>query len=212
MDSIWILPLTIAFYVYGSIPFAYILVRKSTGDRIFEKGSGNVGVANAFRTGGLATGMMTVFGEMSKALLPLLVSFLLFGYDMTANVLFTGAALLGTNLSVFLRRKSGLGTTCVIYTLLFLSPFSLLGFFGAMGLGFVLSKRNGYVSGLIGYFSLPVLLFIFNDSIELIFWGAYVAVLFALVFSKERDEYTHGFGYRKSAVDPLARREGRDGQ
>lgn len=212
MDSIWMLPLALAFYVYGSIPFAYILVRKNTGDRIFEKGSGNVGVANAFRTGGLAAGMMTAFGEMSKALFPLLVSFLLFGYDMTANVLFTGAALLGTNLSIFLRRKSGLGTTCVIYALLVLSPLSLLGFLGAMGLGFVLSKRSGYVSGLVGYFSLPVLLFVFNDSIELVFWGAYVAVLFALVFSKQRDEFTYGFGYRKSKEDGPTKREERAGQ
>jgi glycerol-3-phosphate acyltransferase PlsY len=212
MDPIWMAPLVLAFYVYGSIPFAYIVVMKNTGDRIFEKGSGNVGVANAFRTGGLAAGMVTVFGEMSKALLPLLVSFLLFGYDMTANVLFTGAALLGTNLSIFLRRKSGLGTTCVMYSLLVLSPFSLLGFLGAMGLGFVLSKKNGYVSGLVGYFSLPVLLLIFNDSIELVFWGAYVAVLFALMFSKERDEYTHGFGYHKIADDGLTKREEREGQ
>jgi glycerol-3-phosphate acyltransferase PlsY len=197
MDSIWMVPVTLAFYLYGSIPFAYIFVRRKTGERIFERGSGNVGVANAFRIGGLPAGMMTAAGEMSKALFPLLASFLLFEYDMTANVLFTGAALLGTNLSIFLRRKSGLGTTCVIYSLLIMSPFSLLGFLGAMGLGFVLTKRNGYVSGLVGYFSLPILLFIFNDSLQLVFWGAYAAVLFAFMFSKERDEYKHGFGYRK---------------
>jgi glycerol-3-phosphate acyltransferase PlsY len=197
MNAIWMLLVTLGFYIYGSIPIAYIAVRRSTGDIILAKGSGNVGVANAFRVGGLAAGFTTVLGEVSKALLPLGVSFLFFEYDMMANVLFTGAALLGTNFSIFLRRRSGLGTTCVMYSLLVLSPFSLLGLLGMMGLGFVLSKKNGYVSGLAGYISLPFFLYIFNDSIELVFWGVYVALLFGLAFSAERDEYPHGFGYRK---------------
>lgn len=197
MDTIWVLVVTIGFYIYGSIPYAYIAVKKATGGSVIAEGSGNVGVANAFRVGGLAAGFITVVGEISKALLPLSISFLFFEYDMTANVLFTGAALLGTSFSIFLRRKSGLGTTCVIYSLLVLSPFSLLGFLGMMGLGFVISKKSGYVSGLAGYVSLPVFLYIFNDSIELVLWGVYVAVLFAIAFSAERDEYRHGFDYRK---------------
>lgn len=198
MDIILVLVVAIGFYIYGSIPYAYIAVKKATGASVIAEGSGNVGVANAFRLGGLSAGFITVVGEISKALLPLSISFLFFEYDMTANVLFTGAALLGTNFSVFLRRKSGLGTTCVMYSLLVLSPFSLLGVLGMMGLGFVMSKKSGYVSGLAGYVSLPVFLYIFNDSIELVFWGVFVAVLFAIAFSSERDEYLHGFDYRRN--------------
>jgi glycerol-3-phosphate acyltransferase PlsY len=199
MDITWVLVFTFGFYIYGSIPYAYIAVKNTTGGSVIAEGSGNVGVANAFRVGGLAAGFITVLGEISKALLPLSISFLFFEYDMLANVLFTGAALLGTNFSIFLRRKSGLGTTCVMYSLLVLSPISLLGFFGVMGLVFVISKKSGYASGLAGYVSLPVFLYIFNHSVELVFWGVFVAVLFALAFSAERDEYPHGFDYRKRA-------------
>ncbi len=75
------------FYLYGSLPFAHVFTYLKTGKRIYEENSRNVGVANSYNTAGMLVGTLTVIGEISKGLLPLLVSFLWFSFSLDVSLL-----------------------------------------------------------------------------------------------------------------------------
>lgn len=60
-------------YLYGSIPFAHIAALFISKKDLRREGSRNVGVTNAFKTAGLLSGSLTVIGEISKALVPILL-------------------------------------------------------------------------------------------------------------------------------------------
>jgi glycerol-3-phosphate acyltransferase PlsY len=57
-----LVPFTLVCYLYGGIPFAFVFTYLATRERIYTKGSRNVGVANAFHAGGLVVGFLTVCG------------------------------------------------------------------------------------------------------------------------------------------------------
>lgn len=51
------------FCMYGSIPFAIISTYVLKREIICERGTRNVGVADAFMVGGLLVGFLTVLGD-----------------------------------------------------------------------------------------------------------------------------------------------------
>ncbi|HNU36088.1 MAG TPA: glycerol-3-phosphate acyltransferase, partial [Methanomassiliicoccales archaeon] len=108
----------VLFYLYGSIPYATLVSRKLVGKRMEEEGSGSVGVANTYMNAGMLAGSLTVAGEVSKGLLPLLLSYLYFDYSILASALFLSASLLGTNFSVYNKLLGGMGTTMVLWSML----------------------------------------------------------------------------------------------
>ena len=61
--------LSIASYLYGAIPFAYLATRLLTGKKLTEEGTGNIGVTNAYKIGGTGAIIITLMGEISKAAL-----------------------------------------------------------------------------------------------------------------------------------------------
>jgi glycerol-3-phosphate acyltransferase PlsY len=65
-------------YLYGSIPFGYIATYIIKGKRLTEEGTGNVGVTNTYKVGGTGAGIVTIIGEISKALVPIVTAKTLF--------------------------------------------------------------------------------------------------------------------------------------
>lgn len=61
-----ILPVTIA-YLFGSIPFGYLLVRIFRKQDIRAMGSGNIGATNVARSGAKGLGLATLLLDMGKA-------------------------------------------------------------------------------------------------------------------------------------------------
>lgn len=131
----------IAFYLFGGIPFAFIGTYLSKKERIDELGSKNVGVANTFSSAGPAAGIVAVVGEISKALVPIIVAYLVFNpnlatktfigfisgnYNRHIAFLFVSMSFLGTNFSPFLRFRGGMGFTITLWSLLLLAPAALV--------------------------------------------------------------------------------------
>ncbi|MFB0504737.1 MAG: glycerol-3-phosphate acyltransferase [Candidatus Bathyarchaeia archaeon] len=175
------------FYVYGSIPFAFIFAYITKGERIYEKRTRNVGVANAFLVGGLTAGFLTVAGESSKALFPLLIASYFFSSDLTASLILILSASLGTSFPIFLKGKGGMGSTILIWTLLILAPLSVFVLAAVWGLSFKITG-DSYRSSLIQNFSLPVVLIITTASIPLSLFGLLKSVIFITRFDRTRDE------------------------
>lgn len=111
-------------YLYGAIPYAYIATYLLKRKKLTEEGTGNIGVTSAFKVGGTAAGVITVFGEISKALVAIGIGHYLFNGSLYVTLIFVLLALLGTSFSIFLKGRGGKGSTVAWNSLLILSPYS----------------------------------------------------------------------------------------
>lgn len=110
-------------YFLGSIPTAYILARYKGFD-IRQKGSGNVGTTNAFRTMGLGPGILVLAIDVLKGAIPVIVGRKV-GGDWLAAVAGL-VAMAGHSWSVFLSFQGGRGVATAAGGFLALSPEALL--------------------------------------------------------------------------------------
>ena len=60
-------------YICGSIPFGYLITKLYLNKDIRNIGSGNIGATNVMRTGNKFIGYLTLFLDVFKAILPLIV-------------------------------------------------------------------------------------------------------------------------------------------
>jgi glycerol-3-phosphate acyltransferase PlsY len=133
-------------YLLGSVPFALILVRLVAGVDVREIGSGNVGATNAARAFG-KRGRIPMFAliyvlDCAKGLLPTLLGPSLFGFtgspELSYQVLFGAAAILGHCTSPFLGFRGGKGVATTTGVIAYLAPYVLVVafamFFAVLGL------------------------------------------------------------------------------
>jgi glycerol-3-phosphate acyltransferase PlsY len=112
-------PMILAAYIIGSIPFGLILARLMGKGDLRSSGSGNIGATNALRTGGKALGAATLLLDMGKGFAAVLVPFIYFGPDIT---FFTSlAVVLGHLFPVWLKFRGGKGVATTMGVLLGLS-------------------------------------------------------------------------------------------
>lgn len=178
----------VLFYLYGSIPYATLISRALVGKRMEQEGSGNVGVANTYMNAGMLAGSLTVAGEVSKGLLPLLVSYLYFDYSILVSALFLCASLLGTNFSVYNKLLGGMGTTMVLWSLLFLSPLSLIGVVVVIFASYLLTKDTFWMTA-ITYASGPFVVTLLDGRWPLVFFAVFAGVVYLLKFRRSMDEF-----------------------
>lgn len=121
--------LAIIAYLFGAVPFG-LLVAKSRGMDIREKGSGNIGATNVFRVVGKGWGTFTFLLDALKGFIPSFVFPLIGDVDPVYGVLFGIAAILGHSFPVYLRFKGGKGVATSAGMLLGVAP-------AAVGIGFL---------------------------------------------------------------------------
>ncbi len=108
-------------YLIGSIPFAYIIMRRKSGIDIRKHGSGNVGALNAFEVSGEKSIGRTVLAlDMLKGFLPVLI-FELLG-DSSSLIVLIPALVLGHCYPVWLGFRGGRGLATAAGALLLVSP------------------------------------------------------------------------------------------
>lgn len=119
-----ILCIALAFFL-GSIPFGLVIARTFKGIDPRKAGSGNIGSTNVARLCGLPWGILTLFFDIMKGLLPVLlaVQFLPSPY-MQSAVAF--AAVAGHVKSPFLGFRGGKGVATTIGALIPLAFWPLL--------------------------------------------------------------------------------------
>jgi glycerol-3-phosphate acyltransferase PlsY len=94
-------------YLLGAVPTG-LLVGWAAGVDIRKVGSGNIGTANVLRAAGKWAAGLTMFGDMMKGLVPVVLARLLVNDEWTI-ALVALAAVAGHCWPVFLRFKGGKG-------------------------------------------------------------------------------------------------------
>lgn len=115
-------------YLLGAVPTG-LLVGKAVGVDIRKVGSGNIGTANVLRAAGKWAAGVTMFGDMLKGLLPVVLARLVVD-DAWVISLVALASVAGHCWPVFLRFKGGKGVATGAGTILGLAPLLGLGLFG----------------------------------------------------------------------------------
>ena len=108
----------IAAYLYGALPFGY-LIALTKGVDITKVGSGNIGTTNVYRVLGVAFGAVTLLLDLSKGFIPSYLAFHYFqGLTPSQQWLLFLAPIIGHCFSVFLRFKGGKGVATTLGALL----------------------------------------------------------------------------------------------
>lgn len=118
-------------YCLGMFQTGYIYGKLHNVD-IRQHGSGNAGATNTLRTLGLKAGLITFFGDLCKAMLSMLIAWLLFRGTYPDGVMllemYAGfGAVLGHNFPAYLKFKGGKGIACTAgFILAFYPPMAIL--------------------------------------------------------------------------------------
>ena len=128
-----LISVAVAAYLFGSIPFGYLLVRVFQGIDVRSIGSGNIGATNVARTGGKGLAIATLALDTLKGWLPVFLVLTLPGITASSpgqlHTLASLAALLaviGHMFPVWLGFKGGKGVATGLGVFLALAPVAVL--------------------------------------------------------------------------------------
>ncbi|MBQ7315125.1 MAG: glycerol-3-phosphate 1-O-acyltransferase PlsY [Clostridia bacterium] len=118
-----------AAYLLGSVNTSIIVSRLLYGDDIRKHGSGNAGLTNTLRTYGGKAALLTLFGDIFKAVLAILISGVLLGFNYVGGIATADGpyiaglfAVLGHIFPVYYKFKGGKGVLVTATVALVLSP------------------------------------------------------------------------------------------
>jgi len=128
-------------YFIGSIPFSYIVGKKTKNVDIRNYGSGNLGSTNVFRVSGKKAGIIAFLLDFSKGVSAYLLGYYIFGY--TGAIFCTAFAVIGHCYSVFTNFKGGKGVATTFGIIVMFNPLlALILIF----IQFIIIKTTKYMS------------------------------------------------------------------
>jgi glycerol-3-phosphate acyltransferase PlsY len=134
-------------YLCGSIPSGFLIIKAVTGKDIRQFGSGNIGMANAYRVGGAVPALLVLLGDALKGALPVIFARSALSLPDIAIVLIGLAAIIGHDFPIFLRGHGGKGIATSLGVITALAPPV-----GAVGIVFwwiiILSTRYASLASL----------------------------------------------------------------
>ena len=168
----------IVAYLIGSIPTGYLIVKHFKGEDIRKIGSGSTGATNVKRVMGKKWFFITLFLDLIKGLLPVLLAkqFIPVSVDGgLVTVLAAVAVLLGHSKSIFLGFTGGKSVASGVGTLLALSWQAVLVF---AILWISITKFSKYISlaSIIAIWSVPVTLFLCGEPLSYVVYGIVGAI------------------------------------
>ena len=122
-------------YLIGSIPTGLVLAKVTRKEDIRRSGSGNIGATNVTRLLGKKLGVLTLLGDVLKAVLPMLAAHWYFvksgrpvspGEVDAVVSLCGGAAFLGHLFPIYLNFRGGKGVATALGVFLVLEPLAVL--------------------------------------------------------------------------------------
>lgn len=150
--------LLVVSYVIGSIPFGLIFSSLLGHGDIRKIGSGNIGTANAFRTGNKLVGVLTLMGDLGKGAFCVFLAGLIYP---PAELFAVFGAVIGHVYPIFLKFKGGKGVATAVGAYLVFWPIT----------GFI------FISTWIGFFAG------FKYSSLASLSGIVLACLYAIIYS-----------------------------
>lgn len=149
----------IVSYLLGSINSAVIISKKIYGYDVRDYGSGNAGMTNMFRSFGKKAGFLTLGGDVLKALVSVVLGFVLLGGPGQYVAGFF--CMLGHIFPIFFRFKGGKGVIVSAITVLLIDPLVFLILALIFGLMFLATQIIS-ASSLTAAFFFPMVVYAFN--------------------------------------------------
>lgn len=151
--SVEFLTLTIASYLVGSIPSAYLAARITRGIDIREYGTGNVGLGNLWAIVGRKVAIPVILFDLGKGTGMVAIARLM-DLDVTQQVIVGLAAVVGHDWPVFLRFRGGRGVLTSLGLVIIWLPWAILVF--TAGAIFTLVLKSSPLPVLVGLALLPL--------------------------------------------------------
>lgn len=163
-NTITILILTILFYLIGSIPTAYLVLRLFHKKDITREGSGNVGAMNSYEvSGSKLTGVLVFITDFLKGLLPTTILLIFLRYDFEFALLPLLALVTGHNFSVWIKFKGGRGLATAAGILAVLNFWTVILWCVLYALTYLI-KKNVHIGNIMATILLPIVLLVLNSQ------------------------------------------------
>jgi glycerol-3-phosphate acyltransferase PlsY len=183
MESAGYTLIFLLIYLVAAIPTGVVLPRLMGFEDVRSKGSGNIGATNVYRVAGKLPGILTLFGDILKGLLPLLAFKLWFAPTPLQLGLAGLVAIVGHCYPVYLRFRGGKGVATAVGIFLVLDPLALLGG-GLVFLAAVALTRYISLGSMLAAIAVPLLTLLFNRPLPLALSACAIG---ALIVWRHRD-------------------------
>ena len=167
----------IASYLSGSIPFGLILTKIFLNKDLRKIGSKNIGATNVLRTGNKKVAGLTLFLDVSKGIIPILITR---EYFTDLIYLSSLAAFLGHIFPVWLKFKGGKGVATYI-GIIFILSFNLGVTFCVSWILILIISKYSSLSSILSTMIVFLISFL-NNNFEL---TSYLFITFTIIL------YTH---------------------
>ena len=163
-------------YLLGSIPFGLVVGKLVTGKDIREQGSGNTGATNAYRLMGLGFGLLVALLDIAKGVAGVKIAQMVLGQSSSELIILLAGvmAIVGHNLSIFLKFDGGRGVATSVGVLGSLAPVEVL-IVGAIWFTIILLTRYVSLASITGAVILPILMFVFGKPDFIIIFGVLIS-------------------------------------
>jgi acyl phosphate:glycerol-3-phosphate acyltransferase len=151
--------LSIAAFLIGSVPTG-LLIARSKGIDLKQKGSGNIGATNVLRTTGRGAALLTLAGDILKGSAAVLAA-RYSGADVIAQGAVGLFSVLGHNFSVFLKFRGGKGVATSLGVLAVYSPVTALVTVGLWLITVALTRYSS-LGALVSFGFLPFIMILFD--------------------------------------------------
>lgn len=173
----WI-PLVVISFLSGSLPFSVWLGRLFLKVDVRQYGDGNPGATNVFRSGSNAIGLIALILDISKAAVPVGLSYYNLGIRGIPMYLIATAPVLGHAFSPFLSFHGGraIAVSFGVWIGLTIWKASLVGVIGTV-IGIALMTSSGWAVMLGMLAILMALLIWMPDPLLLLVWASQTLIL-----------------------------------
>lgn len=178
-------------YAFGCFSTGYLCGKKKQVD-VREHGSGNIGTTNTLRTLGIKAGIVTLLGDMLKAIIPICILCVVYknteqplSRDLT--VLYTGlGVVLGHNFPFWLKFHGGKGIAAMAGVIIVFSPYITITEM-ILFLGIVLITRYVSLGSLVVATAFPICVLIgYRQDADYLHMVIVCCVFMLLAFFKHR--------------------------
>ena len=183
----WLLVISLASYLLGSIPFGVIFSKLFKLGNLSEIGSGNIGATNVLRTGNKFAALLTLLLDAFKGFLAIYIIYHFFG--LTAAQFSSIFVFLGHLLPIFNRFKGGKGVA-TFFGIIAALNFWLFFYSGLTWLLVAIIFKRSSLSSLISSFS--TLILSFSLGLQNNFWV--LSLLVFGIFVSHRQNIVRLFG------------------
>ena len=151
-----------ACYLFGAIPFCYIIGKIKSGKKLTEIGDRNPGGWNLLFNVSKLRGILGIFLDIAKGYISYFIALRLSNIELMA-ILAGSLAVAGHNYSPYLKFKGGKGIATTIGLFLAIHPISIIAFAVGILSGLFLI-RNMIWGVMLGILATSIFLYLFKSS------------------------------------------------